>query len=125
MTTMKSELYDQWLELSKNAAEPMLRLNEISARAMEKVARQQMDLARDYLDLGAKNLKLLGERKDPREIMAEQGDLVSVFGKKLLGRAEEFMGIATDTQKEIATWVEAAARKAAAQPQAETKAKTG
>jgi phasin family protein len=122
---MKSELYDQWLELSKNAAEPMLRLNEISARAMEKVARQQMDLARDYLDLGAKNLKLLGENKDPRQLMAEQGDLVSEFGKRLLGRAEEFMGIATETQKEIASWVEAAAKKAAAAPQAAAKPRAG
>lgn len=122
---MKSELYDQWVELSKNAAEPMLRLSEISARAMEKVARQQMDLARDYLDLGARNLKLLGENKDPRQLMSEQGELVSEFGKKLLGRAEAFMQVATDTQKDIAGWVEEAARRATTPPKAEPKAKAG
>ena len=122
---MKNELYDQWLEFSKNAAEPMLRLNEITARAMEKVAQQQMDLARDYLDLGARNLKVLTEQKDPKQVMSAQGDLLAEFGKKLVSRAEEFMGVATDTQKAIAGWVEEAAKKATARPQAEAKAKGG
>jgi phasin family protein len=122
---MKSELYDQWFEFSKSAAEPMLRLNEISARAMEKVARQQMDLARDYLELGARNLRLLSENRDPRQIMAEQGELVSEFGKKLLGRAEEMVGIATETQKDIAAWVEEAAKKATAAAQPGQKGKPG
>jgi len=122
---MSNEMYDQWLDFSKKAAEPMLRLNEISARAMERIARQQMDLAREYLDLGTKNLKLLTETKDPRQLMTDQGEMVSDFGKKLVTRAEEFMSVANDTQKEIAGWAEEAAKKAAARPQTEPKAKAG
>ena len=44
---MKKEIFDDWLKLSKNAVEPMMRLNEITVQAMERVARQQLDVARD------------------------------------------------------------------------------
>ena len=121
---MKNEFLDQWLEFSKSAAEPMMRLNEISAKAMEQVARQQMDLARDYMDLGTRNLKLLGESKDPQKLVADQGQLVTEFGQKLMGRAEEFMKIATEAQTALTTWAEEAAKKAAAATQPAAK-KTG
>ena len=41
---MNKGVFDEWLKLSKNAVEPMMRLNEITVRAMERVARQQLDV---------------------------------------------------------------------------------
>ena len=43
---MNKEIFDEWLKLSKSAVEPMMRLNEITVRAMERVARQQLDVPR-------------------------------------------------------------------------------
>ncbi len=109
---MANEVYDQWLELTKNATEPMMKFNEITARALEKVARQQFDLARDYMDLGARQVQLLSEAKDPQKWIQGQGEMATEFGKKMMARAQEMVDLATQTQKEMTAWIEEAAKKA-------------
>jgi len=108
---MKNELFEQWITLTKEAAEPMMKLNELSARAMEQAARQQLELARDYLDLGARQAQLLGGVQDPQKWMTEQSELANEFSKKLTGRAEAFVVLANKTQKELAEWTEQNASK--------------
>ena len=108
-----NEVYAQWVDFAKNATEPMLRFNELSARALEKAARQQFDLARDYMDLGSRQVQLLNEAKDPQKWVQAQGDLASEFSKKMMARAEEFMQLANETQKEMTQWAEEAAKQTA------------
>lgn len=108
---MKNELFEQWVSLSKEAAEPMLKLNELSAKAMEQTARQQLELARDYLDLGARQVQLMSNSQDPQKWLSEQGELATEFSRKLMGRAETFMQLATQTQKELSDWTEANAKR--------------
>jgi phasin family protein len=91
----------------------MMKLNEITVAAMERVARQQLDVARDYLDLGTRQASLLGKAENPEEMLTEQGQLVSEFGERLINRAQEFARIATETQQAVASWAEEAARKTA------------
>ena len=119
---MKNEVFHQWVDFSKNAGEPMVRLSEITARAMEQVARQQLELARDYVELGTRQVELLGSARDPQKWLAEQSALASEFGKKIMGRAEDFIAVATDTQKSVADWAEEAAKKAPKVPAAKSKA---
>jgi len=89
---------------------------------MEQVARQQLDVARDYAELGTRQVELLGSARDPQKWVTEQSDLASEFGKKLMSRAEEFIAIATETQKSVADWAEEAAKKAPKAPAAKGKA---
>ena len=111
---MKEDAFEQWVEFTKNATEPMLKLNEVSARALEKVARQQFDLARDYVELGNRQMQLLGEAKDPQKWAQDQAELASEFGKKLMARAQETVALATETQKEMTTLAEKVAQSGAA-----------
>jgi len=114
--TMTNEAFEEWMKVSKNAVEPMLRLNEITVRAMESVARQQLDVARDYLDLGTKQASILGNAERPEDLLSEQGQLVTEFGERLINRAQEFAKIATETQQAVSKWAEEAAKKAAVKP---------
>ena len=82
--TMNSELFEQWTEFAKNANEPPLRLGEITGQAMEQLLRQQLELVRDYVDLGARQVELLGSAQDPQKWLTEQSALASDFGKKLI-----------------------------------------
>ncbi|CAK0777691.1 hypothetical protein CCP3SC1_900002 [Gammaproteobacteria bacterium] len=109
---MKNELFEQWVTLTKEAAEPMMKLNELSARAMEQTARQQLELARDYLDLGARQVQLMGNVQDPQKWLSDQSELANEFSKKLTGRAEAFVVLANKTQKELSDWAEQNASKA-------------
>jgi phasin family protein len=109
---MNKDVFDEWMKLSKNAVEPMMRLNEITVRAMERVARQQLDVARDYLDLGTKQAAIMSGAETPEDLLSEQGQLVSEFGERLLNRAQEFAKIAAETQQSVAEWAEKATKKA-------------
>ncbi len=115
---MKEDVFEQWVQFTKNATEPMMKLNEVSARALEKVARQQFDLARDYVDMGNRQMQLLGEAKDPQKWAQDQAELASEFGKKLMARAQETAALATETQKEMTTLAEQVAKTATAKPKA-------
>jgi phasin family protein len=81
---------------------------------MERVARQQLDVARDYLDLGTKQATILGSAESPEDLLTVQGQLVSEFGERLINRSQEFAKIATETQQAVAEWAEAATKKAEA-----------
>jgi len=83
---------------------------------MESVARQQLDVARDYLDLGTKQASILGNAERPEDLLSEQGQLVTEFGERLINRAQEFAKIATETQQAVSKWAEEAAKKAAVKP---------
>jgi phasin family protein len=108
---MNTELFNEWVKLSKSAVEPMMKLNEITVTAMERVARQQLDVARDYLDLGTRQTSILSKAEKPEDMLTEQGQLVSEFGERLINRAQEFARIATETQQAVASWAEEAAKK--------------
>jgi len=115
---MKTEAFNEWVKLSKSAVEPMMKLNEIAVTAMERVARQQLDVARDYLDLGTRQATILSKAENPEDMLTEQGELVSEFGERLINRAQEFTRIATETQQAVASWAEEAGRKTTGGPAA-------
>ncbi len=119
---MKNEVLDQWVDFGKNASEPLLRLNEITGRAIEQVARHQWELARDYIDLGTRQMELLGSARDPQKWLTEQNAVASEFGKKLMNRGQEFIAVATELQKSVVDWAEKAAKKAPTVPTAKAEA---
>ena len=114
---MKNEAFDQWVEMSKNAGEPLVRFGQITAQAMEQVACQQLDLARDYVELGTRQVELMSNARDPQKWLTDQSALATEFGTKLMSRAEDFIAVATETQQSVANWTKEAAKKA---PKAQT-----
>ncbi len=88
-----------------------MKFNEITARALEKAARQQFDLARDYMDLGARQVQLLNETKDPQKWLQSQSQMATEFGEKMMARAQELVELATQTQKDVTVWMEETSKK--------------
>jgi phasin family protein len=111
-TTMNKDVFDEWRKLGKDAFEPMMRLNEITVRGMERVARQQLDVARDYLDLGTKQATVMNGAESPEDMLSEQTKLVSEFGERMINRAQEFAKIAAETQQAVAQWAQKSTKRA-------------
>ncbi len=109
---MKEQLFEQWINTSREALQPVLKLSEITGQAMEQVAKQQLDLAREYMNLGARQMQILGEAKDPQKWVAAEGKLAAEFGQKLVDQAEEFYRVAQGTQKAVVGWAEENAKAA-------------
>ena len=101
---MANQVLNDWVELSKKASEPLLRFNEIAVKAYEQVARQQLEIARDYLDLGVKQASVMNTAQTPDALVAEQGKLATEFGEKLATRAQDLVKIAADAQQALSGW---------------------
>ncbi len=107
---MKNEMLDQWMQMNRSAMEPMMKLNEIAAQAFDKMTHHNLTLARDYMELSARQLQLFGEAKDPQKWASEEGRLVAEFGQKMVDRAEEILRLAKETQEMVSSWAAKAAQ---------------
>ncbi len=93
-----SQACNQWFEFNRAALEPFLRWNEIALRAAEKVARHNLTLAQDYLDLGTRHLNLLCDVKDPQKWKDEEGRLIAEFGQRIVDHAGDYLKVAQETR---------------------------
>ncbi|MBM4202187.1 MAG: phasin family protein, partial [Gammaproteobacteria bacterium] len=72
---MNTQVYDQWLEASRASMAPLMRWNEIATQSAEKCARYGLAVTQDCLDIGTRQLQLLGEVKDPQKWAVESSKL--------------------------------------------------
>lgn len=110
---MDTQIYDKWLEMSKAAFVPFTRWNELATKTFDKATEQTLAVAKDYLDLGTKQLQIIGDVKDPQKWLAEESKLVSEFGQKMVGRAGEYFQVVKDTREAFTSWAETTAKSAA------------
>jgi hypothetical protein len=102
--------YNQWLEMNRAAMAPMLQWSELAATTADKLARQGLTVAQDLLDLGARQMQLAGEVKDPQKWAVEESKLISEYGKKILGRAGDYLSISKDVRESVVSWAENTAK---------------
>jgi phasin family protein len=105
-----TDYMSQWIEYSKAAAEPMMKLNELGLKTLDQMTQQQMELTKDYLDLGTRGLKRLSEAKDPQEFWTAQAELLKEYGDKIVARARSYADLASQTQSQLAEWQETTMR---------------
>ena len=110
---MQEKVLEQLVEINRAAVEPWLRLNEIAGQAVEQVTRRQLDFARDYLNLGARQIEILSGAKDPQKWLSDEGTLFAEFGQKLVDQTEGLLRVGKETQEAVAGWAKASARAAA------------
>lgn len=115
---MNTKIMDQWMAYSTGVMQPVARFNEVTAQALERMGRKQIDVARDYLDVSTRQMQLLGNTKDPQSFLAEEQRLVAEFGEKLIVHAQEFLRIATETQQAVVDWAQESVRRAAPEKKA-------
>ncbi|MCU0733996.1 MAG: phasin family protein [Methylotetracoccus sp.] len=102
--------YNQWLEMNRAAMAPMLQWSELAATTADKLARQGLTVAQDLLDLGARQMQLAGEVKDPQKWAVEESKLISEYGQKILGRAGDYLSISKDVRESVVSWAENTAK---------------
>lgn len=101
-----SELMESFVESSKTAMEPAQELSEITKRAFEKTAEQNMAVMKEYMEFGLRGMKMLSAVRDPRVLVEKQMELTTEAGEKFVANAEAYVKLATETQAELASWTE-------------------
>lgn len=105
--------FDQWFEFNRTAASPLVRWNQIALESAEKLTRRNLQFAQDCLEVGVRQIDLIGEVRDPQRWADEEGKLVQEFGRKIVDHAGDYLKTAKETQDALAQWADSAAKEAA------------
>jgi hypothetical protein len=121
------QVYDQWFEMNRIAVDPFMRWNEIALQAVEKVAKCNLAMAQDYLEMGTRQAQLNCETRDPDKWKDGERKLISEFGQKIADHAGDYLRVAKETQDAFNEWANQTAKETAerAARAAETTARAG
>ncbi len=101
-----SNVFENVTEAHKQAVDALMDFNKIAVRTHGLLAGQQLAALENFFDAGSKNLQLVTEGRDPKDLMAGQTEVAVQLGEKLVAVAQEALDIQTQARDEVATLVE-------------------
>ncbi len=102
--------FDTWVEMNRAVMAPIAKWNEIAQAATQKVVQHQLNVVQNCMDIGTRQIKLLGELKDPQKFGAEAASLASELGQKMVERSSDYFRIVRETQEAVLQWAETVAK---------------
>lgn len=112
---MQEEIVNRWAALSKDALDSMKELSGINTRIVEKLTEQQQALMNTYLEASTKEIKLLSEVKDAKDLLTKQSALVSEYNGKFVEIVRSMNELLGECKNELTVWAEKGMEKAVTQ----------
>ncbi len=101
-----SNVFENVTEAHKMAVDAFMGFNKIAVRTQGLLAGQQLAALENVFAAGSKNLQLVTEGRDPKDLMAGQTEVAVQLGEKLVAVVQEALDIQTQARDEVATLVE-------------------
>lgn len=98
---MQNEIFEKWKEANQVALEPVVKMNQITSRAVERLAKQQLNLVSESIQEGVKQSQSFGEIKSIQDLVQKQSALAAEYASKLQGQAQAALEIVLETQAEL------------------------
>ncbi len=103
---MQQDFLKSFNEFSKNAMEAAKSLAEINSKLVEQTIKQQMKAADLFFESSVKQAKLVQEKKEVKDLMAEQSALVEEYTGKFVELAKANVNLAQQAGTEYKAWIE-------------------
>ena len=78
--------------------------NRIATRAQGLLARQQLRAVERCIETGTRQLRLVAEVRDPRDLLMSQAEVAKELGKELLAVAQESSELQAQVRSELGRW---------------------
>ncbi len=101
-----SNVFENVTEAHKKAVDALMGFNKIAVRTQSLLAGQQLAALEKLFDAGSRNLQLVTESHDPKELVARQTEVAVELGEKLVTVAQEALDIQAQARDEVTTLVE-------------------
>lgn len=101
-----NNVFENVTDAHRKAVDAVMNFNKIAVRTQGLLAGQQLAALEKVLDAGSRNLQLVSETRDPRELMARQTEVAVELGETLVAVAREALDIQAQARDEVATLVE-------------------
>jgi len=96
--------FNAFMDASKKAFAPAVKLNELSAAAFERVARQQYAFVGEMLEFSLKQLQLARTARDLNDLTSRQIELSTQFAERATQRSQDLIKVSTENQAELTKW---------------------
>ena len=115
MTNTTAEI-NAFIENSRKLAEPVARLQTLTARTFERFARYQYEVAGDFLNLGVAAMHAATQAKDLPELLKKQTEFANAYVEKTTQRSQDFMKLAGEAQADMTQWMDQTSTDVTARP---------
>jgi len=96
--------FSAFMDASKKAFAPAVKLNELSASAFERIARQQYAFVGEMLEFSLKQLQLASTARDFNDLTSRQIELSTQFAERATQRSQDLIKASTEHQAELTKW---------------------
>ena len=114
---MNATVVDLMNNLTKNAYDATLEMSEISLRAWDRLAQQQVEVAQAVLTSGSDLARRMLEAKDYREVASAQTEAATDYAERSVEEIRKALEVLTETRDTLAKL----AQRGVEQTMAETK----
>jgi phasin family protein len=122
MTQETVQVWEQATEVGRSALEAMLRMQQIGARGMERLAEQQVAAANEWFEMGTRQLQALNDVKAPDDLWSTQARLASEVGEKWTAHASKMLELSLESQSDVVKLLAAQMSSWAPKPKEKVKA---
>jgi phasin protein len=105
MTNAATEI-NAFIENSRKLAEPVARLQALTARTFERFARYTYEVSGDYLNLSIATMHAATQSKDFPEMLKKQSELANAYAEKQTQRSQDLLRIAGEAQADVTSWID-------------------
>ena len=96
--------FNAFVDAGKKAFAPVVKLNELSTAAFERIARQQYAFAGEVLEFSLQQLQLASTARDLNELTARQIELSTQFAERATQRSQDLIKLSTEHQAQLTKW---------------------
>jgi phasin family protein len=96
--------FNAFIDAGKKAFAPAVKLNELSAAAFERVARQQYAFAGEMLEFSLQQLQLVSTVRDFNDLTARQIELSTQFAERATQRSQDLIKLQAEHQAQLTKW---------------------
>jgi phasin family protein len=93
--------FNAFMDAGKKAFAPAIKLNELSAAAFERIARQQYAFAGEVLEFSLQQLQLVSTVRDFNDLTSRQIELSTQFAERATQRSQDLIKLGTEHQAQL------------------------
>ncbi len=103
---MQTEMFEKWKEINDAALEPVVKANQIAARAVERFTKQQLGFVSEGIRNAVKQGQSLAEVKNIQDFIQKQTVVASEMADKIQAQAQETLELVLEVQAEFSALAE-------------------
>ena len=96
--------FNAFIDAGKKAFAPAIKLNELSAAAFERIARQQYAFVGEMLEFSLQQWQVASSARDINDLTSRQIELSTQFAERATQRSQDLLKVSTEHQAQLTKW---------------------